>query len=299
MFEKICLICLNSFQAKVFNKICCSKDCFIKHRKNRSRRSFEKRKVVRFCKHCTKEYVRIHERSGFCSISCSSAWHYKNGTFDAWKNSSLGKRSGKIVYCSECQAEKYITNNQFNQKNFYCNKTCKGLHQRKIFKGYGNPMFGKKLSAAALNKQKMTLFQNHGVTNAYFLSKHRTTSKAQKEIFDFLSKNIADSDFEEEKYFLHGTYRFFIDIFSEAFKTVIEFNGDYWHCNPNLYSASFFHPKKRMFASEIWQNDLERMTILKENGYNTIVIWEKDYKNDKFLILENLKELFLTYSRGK
>ena len=142
-------------------------------------------------------------------------------------------------------------------------------------------MFGKKLSDETLAKQKRTLLQNHGVTNAYFLSKHRTTSKAQIEILDHMSSSFPEACFEGEKFFDSGTHRYFIDVFSEPKKVIIEFNGDYWHCNPSFYSGSFFHPKKKMTAGEIWEYDMSKVMTLKEKGYNVFVVWENEFNADK------------------
>ena len=158
-------------------------------------------------------------------------------------------------------------------------------------------MFGRRLSEESLAKQKRTLLQNHGVTNAYFLSKHRTVSKAQGEILSHMTGTLPGFNFEGEKFFSSGSHRYYIDIFSEPLKMIVEFNGDYWHCNPLYYSASFVHPKKGKTASEIWHEDKKRMTALEENGYRTFTVWENEYSRDRSGVLTRLIETAISCSR--
>ncbi len=75
----------------------------------------------------------------------------------------------------------------------------------------------------------------------------------------------------------------------EKLKLVVEYNGDYWHCNPLSYDASFFHPKKKMTAAEVWKADEERMEALRKAGYRTIVVWERDYVRNKSKIIDELE----------
>jgi len=62
----------------------------------------------------------------------------------------------------------------------------------------------------------------------------------------------------------------------------IEFNGDYWHCNPAQYPSNFYHKHVGLLAEDIWQNDKTKVTVLKnERNIDTLVIWESDYISDK------------------
>jgi very-short-patch-repair endonuclease/endogenous inhibitor of DNA gyrase (YacG/DUF329 family) len=242
------------------------------------------------------QYRRVYEKSGFCSIRCGSKWNIEHGISDAWKKSQLGVRSGKNVPCDECNKPCYIVEHQYEQQHHFCDKKCKGTFFGRMYAGKGNPMYGRKLSEESLKKQKRTLLQNHGVTNAYFLSKRSTVSKAQREILSYLTGTLPTFEFEGEKFFSSGSYRYFIDIFSEKLKMVVEYNGDYWHCNPLIYSGTFFHPKKMKSASEIWKEDKERMTIIEQKGYRTFTVWETEYHNNKSDVLNRLVQNALSCS---
>ncbi len=297
MFVRICERCKRVFEAAVANKRFCGPTCFTEHRKEYGAKNIESRTVTRTCRQCKKPYRRVYDKSGFCTISCGSRWNAEHGLFDAWKNSSLGKRSGRNVPCNECGKTLYIVEHQFEQELHFCDMKCKGHYFGKQFAGSGNPMFGRKLSEQALIKQKRTLLQNHGVTNAFFLSKHRTVSKAQQEILDHLSSSVPSAQFEGEKLFHSGAHKYFIDIFSEQAKMVIEYNGDYWHCNPTKFSGSFFHPKKHKHAEQIWAEDLERLNVMQQKGYHTVTVWESEYSSDGQNVLRRLTESALSCSK--
>jgi len=290
MFVRVCECCKQTFEAKVANKRFCKPECFAQHRKAYGIKNIESRKVERVCRQCRKAYRRVYAKSGFCSISCGSKWNMEHGVFDAWKTSQLGKRSGKYVPCNECSKALYTVEHQFKQELHFCDRKCKGRYDSKQYAGVGNPMFGRMLSDRSLEKQKRTLLQNHGVTNAFFLSKHRTISKAQREILDHLSSSLPSAAFEGEKLFHSGTHKYFIDIFSEKAKMVIEYNGDYWHCNPSQFSGSFFHPRKHKHAEQIWAEDAERMRVMQQKGYHTVTVWESEYCSDKQNVLDKLIE---------
>lgn len=298
MFVRTCERCQQSFEAAVANKRFCGPTCFAEHRKEYGAKNIESRKVERTCKQCGKTYRRVYEKSGFCTISCGAKWNIEHGVFDAWVGSQRGRRSGKNVPCNECGRSLYVVAHQFSQELHFCNLKCKGKYFGRRFTGSGNPMFGRKNSEEALVKSRRTLLQNHGVTNAFFLSKHRTVSKAQQEILDHLSSSVPVAQFEGEKMFHSGTHKYFIDIFSDQAKMIVEFNGDYWHCNPSTYSGSFFHPRKKKYAEQIWAEDAERMKVMRQKGYLPITVWESEYCSDKQGVLKRLTETALSCSRN-
>jgi G:T-mismatch repair DNA endonuclease (very short patch repair protein) len=80
------------------------------------------------------------------------------------------------------------------------------------------------------------------------------------------------------------------DIFIPTINLLIEYNGDYWHCNPNKYLSDYFNHKKNKTAKEIWEYDLNKLYLAKNNGYNCLVIWESDYKKNKNIILKLIKD---------
>lgn len=75
-------------------------------------------------------------------------------------------------------------------------------------------------------------------------------------------------------------------------KKIIEFNGDLWHANPEIYNEDFIIPKCNLKASEKWKIDEEKIQLAESHGYEVLVIWESDYgKNPEKIIKECLNFL--------
>ena len=78
------------------------------------------------------------------------------------------------------------------------------------------------------------------------------------------------------------------DIYIPALNMLIEFNGDYWHCNPKKYKADYFNVKVNMTAKQIWLRDAKKKRIAIDNGYNFLTIWEADYRKNKKIIVKKI-----------
>jgi G:T-mismatch repair DNA endonuclease (very short patch repair protein) len=70
------------------------------------------------------------------------------------------------------------------------------------------------------------------------------------------------------------------DLTFNSIKKIIEFNGDYWHCNPNLYSYEYINKVKMISASDIWEYDRSKIAAANKHGYEVLTIWELDYRKD-------------------
>lgn len=87
-------------------------------------------------------------------------------------------------------------------------------------------------------------------------------------------------------YIYDGTRYYYYDIADKINKKIIEYNGDYWHANPMKYSKTdIVHSNKT--AEEIWINDMNKLNILKQLGYEIHIVWESEYINDKSTVLNN------------
>lgn len=71
-------------------------------------------------------------------------------------------------------------------------------------------------------------------------------------------------------------------------KIVVEVFGDYWHANPALYNENKVIAKGK--ASEIWNVDKTRIDNLNALGYKVIIVWEKDWKENKEKVLKEIDE---------
>lgn len=71
--------------------------------------------------------------------------------------------------------------------------------------------------------------------------------------------------------------------------TVIEYLGNYWHADPNIYKAGdIVH--HGITAKEIWEKDEKRRGIYKEKGYRLIEVWSQDFLNNPEETLQKIAE---------
>lgn len=77
----------------------------------------------------------------------------------------------------------------------------------------------------------------------------------------------------------------FLDFYMPEENKAIEFYGDYWHCNPKIYSdyeLVLFPYNKSIVAKDVRDKDNERIeAIKKEIGCDILIVWENDYINNK------------------
>ena len=72
-------------------------------------------------------------------------------------------------------------------------------------------------------------------------------------------------------------------------KIVIEYNGDYWHCNPETWKENDYNKAIKMYAKDKWRSDFKRIMALKREGYLVIVVWESEWRSDKEKVISYIK----------
>ena len=75
-------------------------------------------------------------------------------------------------------------------------------------------------------------------------------------------------------------------------KKIIEYNGDEYHANPNLFEATDYpHPfRKTITAQEIWDKDERKRKVAEEEGFEVLTIWDSEYRNRKENTLDKCKK---------
>lgn len=71
--------------------------------------------------------------------------------------------------------------------------------------------------------------------------------------------------------------RYYVDGFNPDTQTVFEFNGDYWHGNPDIYNSNDIHPVAKITFGELWNRTISKQNHLKKHGYKIISIWESEF----------------------
>jgi len=184
----------------------------------------------------------------------------------------------KNIECKKCSLESQIgTGNPFYGKK-HTKKTKKEISKSRKGKG-----MGKNNSMAKLeNREKLKeiLLKRIEINPINFNSR----SKSEIEIFEKIKKQFTNTKHSKV------LRPYICDIFIPELNLIIEYNGDYWHCNPNKYNFDYYHELKKMSAEEIWNYDKKKIDLIKSNGYNLEVIWETEYNKNPKLINKIIKK---------
>jgi G:T-mismatch repair DNA endonuclease (very short patch repair protein) len=196
---------------------------------------------------------------------------------DRCKRLNIKEDNGKFTMswtCKMCKKEfektssnkSVLCRNHYNSinKNSNC-KSCSLILQR----GKGNPFYGKKHTKQTLDLISKKISENP--------PKQSSVSKMEKKLLNEIKNRGINAK---------GTVsidKFICDIFIEQYNLIIEFYGDYWHCNPKKYNSEYLHPHKKKTAKEIWEEDKVRIDYLKNLGYNLEIIWEREISDEKKL----------------
>ena len=193
-----------------------------------------------------------------------------------------------------------------------------------VMNGKGNPFYGKKHSDKTKEQiSKSRLGKATGEKNSMANTEHR--EKARKNLkekwesgsLDYVRKIMSDklketrrlgkiksvirsktekqiaNEIKKLGYIVKHSFKVdtkICDIYLPQLNLVIEYNGDYWHCNPNKYSKEYFHQVKGITAEQLWEYDKNKIDLIKNKGYNLEVVWESDYKSDKTIINNLIKK---------
>lgn len=105
----------------------------------------------------------------------------------------------------------------------------------------------------------------------------KTTEKRMRKILDeydfYYVRNFSLSYYENGK----TKWRLFDFLING--ELLIEMNGNYYHANPDMYEPDdeIVISKSKRKAKDIWAYDKKKMKLGKDRGYETLVLWEKDF----------------------
>lgn len=162
-----------------------------------------------------------------------------------------------------------------------------------------------------VNKQKILSYENfirkYGDEDgkdkweSYLSNSRNLYSNISQELFDILADKLKVSagncfyaKLNYEKYLYNLTKSYKYDFCLEDKKLIIEYNGDLYHANPNIYSQNDvikLRYLERPIAKDIWDYDAIKNKFAEDAGYKVLVVWESDYKNNKEKVINELLEV--------
>ena len=140
-------------------------------------------------------------------------------------------------------------------------------------------------------QEKGTAFYNNWAK--LFRGVSKSSQQMCWDIYNKLTPDIQKLCFFDS---FRGEYRigrYLIDFYIDDIKFAIEYNGDYWHANPEKFKDTDYISilKHKIFAKDIWKRDGLKYSYLKTNDINYKIIWESDYKKNKENILKEMVDV--------
>ena len=249
---------------------------------------------------------------------------------DRCKSLNINKNDDKYVIlrkCPKCKIDVVVSSNNptitcrnyFNLKKSLCKKCSL---QEQI--GEGNPFYGKKHSKETLKKisesrkgkgtgdknsmanliwrkkasdnlkkkwdrgemEHARIIMSNKIKETRRLGKLKSVIRSKKE--KEMVVEIKKMGYEVQHSLRVETK--ICDIFIPSLNLIIEYNGDYWHCNPKKYNPDYFNQKKQKTAKELWEYDKNKIDLIRGKGYNLEIVWESDLKEDNTLINKIIKK---------
>lgn len=136
-------------------------------------------------------------------------------------------------------------------------------------------------------KKEQTNLERYGVINPFLV--YPGYSKVSQELFNLLNeRRPSETYFYAElnkEYYLNNGHNFYLyDFIDLSSKKIIEFNGDFWHANPEKYKVEekIKYPNEvERLVEDVWKSDEEKINFAKSKGFDVLVIWESEFNHDK------------------
>lgn len=230
----------------------------------------------------------------FCSFSCSTTWYAKNtNRVELAMETIKEKRELDPTFCLNPVSIDYwiINHNMTIEEAKEKVRERQSTNSLEAFtkRSNGDEVEGKRLWGERQEKWLATLDKNGWFGNHSKVSKDMFNIIQEKTGLDLrfaeneLSIKVKDKVLKPDCA-LHGT------------KKIIEFFGDYWHATPTKYNEDSVIRRLdkggHITAKEIWDRDATRLSLLKDNGYKVMVVWENDYTSDPDMIIQQCIDFF-------
>ena len=221
----------------------------------------------------------------------SNSFEYKQNKY-GWSRDQFDHYNLSRAVTLENMITKYGESQGIQKWQDYCDRQAYTNTKQYFIEKYGEVLGLEKYKN--INKAKATNNAHHlaeklniSIDDAVEIILNRQqnifSSNLELEFVEQLEKIIGPLEFSNKtKPF--GKWSAYLDtyvVFDIKHKNcIIEFNGDYWHANPLLYVDTAVIRNKT--AKDIWQKDFLKLKTAQDLGFQTLVIWESEFKKDKW-----------------
>jgi G:T-mismatch repair DNA endonuclease (very short patch repair protein)/predicted RNA-binding Zn-ribbon protein involved in translation (DUF1610 family) len=239
--------------------------------------------VHRNCPKCGKELITKSKSKG---IACRNH-------FNKLKNGSI---------CPEClkKSQMGVNNSYYGKK--HSEDVKKKISENRKHKGTGkNNTMSKNKWRIKANKNLIKKWKSGEMEEVRLKLSNKlkeTIRKGKIKSINFSKKEIEIKQILEN-YGLNVIHSYRVDtkicdLYIPSLNLIIEYFGDYWHCNPKKYNKSYFNKKKNLFAWQIWDYDKNKLELVRNHGYNLEVVWESELKHNHNLLQKIINNHVIT-----
>ena len=76
------------------------------------------------------------------------------------------------------------------------------------------------------------------------------------------------------------------DAYNPSTNTIYEYNGDFWHGNPEQYNQDDINPRNKKTFGKLYEETKLKRKLILDAGYSLIEIWGSDWEK-----IKNMKEI--------
>ena len=273
-FSCICIQCNIHFKHNFLSTFC-TPDCKLIYNKTHETKNVG----ATNCIHCGIAFSKRNNNAAqkFCTRTCY--WEYRRKHPDEKIQSNQHKSSKIEKTCKYCSSVFLV--HPYRKNAEFCTKQCHYSYRRQL----------KTCKSCGID------FYTPNHKDADYCGNNcaaKGNGKRQSKLSTTVSR-ILDSN--NIKYITENPIKsnertVWVDFMIDD-KIAIECNGDYWHCNPDIYSSEYYHTQIKKTAEQIWKYDDERKKYIEVNGYFCIIIWESDLFDNTFpdRLIKTLKEI--------
>lgn len=231
----------------------------------------------------------------------SNTYEYKKEKYGWTREKFISYNSSRAITLKKC-IERYGEKEGLIKWHEYCEKQAYSNTKEYFVEKYGqeiglikylnyNKQKGTSNSAIAVaNKLQITLDEAVEVILARKASKENLGSNIEKEFTDMLEEKIGklehttfNKPFGKWCHELNSYVIFDI----KHKDCIIEFNGDYWHCNPEIYKEDRAIIGN-LLAKNVWEKDRKKIQTAINHGLRVMVVWENEFRKNKIETIERV-----------
>lgn len=230
------------------------------------------------CMQCDKE-TKFHstqwQYAAFCGFKCSTTWYAMNTDRVSRAQETIIKRSAEdSSFLLRPTQHAYWTTKGFSDEE--ATQKVKERQRTNSLEAFIQRAGGDK----ELGTQRHADRQEKWLKSMHASGMFSGISMVSRELFSKIADIVPTIKYGTNEVVVHLGHRSCkVDCVDRKNNRVIEFYGDFWHGNPKKYHADDL-VGQYLIASDKWDRDAKRIQALTEAGFETLVIWEQDYRTN-------------------